>query len=340
MKKRIFIIAVVIALLLIVLLVIPFFHPLKVYNPLAGVYFYVHGTYAESYDYDTRERINIPSKCMLRPVEETSFLGGIRDSENVVKTIYIPNSVKKIGPVSFSAFNKLENIEGGKNVQIIDYCAFKKCESLSEIPTFEKLELIEESAFAECNLNKLYLPSSIKKIGNYAFGWNNISKIDVESKDVELGKLVFADNPFERAMGDFVIDENGRLQKYNGNDEIIVIPSDVTTIDGSFIFYNNNEKMNDVEIFILDSVSKITSESFLVSGNLKVFIPNSVTEIEEYDDAKQYVFQPDVTIVTTKGSTAEKYAKKYNLSYEIVDKIVYPDNTKRKSAVLPNPIKN
>lgn len=104
MKKRIRVFLLAAAVLLVVALLLPFVVPLKVYNPMAGVYFKVHGTYAVAIDY-AKQVVDIPSHFLLRPVTETDTVGVRSKGSQIVEEINIPDTVKKINGGSFSGYN-------------------------------------------------------------------------------------------------------------------------------------------------------------------------------------------------------------------------------------------
>lgn len=56
-------------------------------------------------------------------------------------------------------------------VEINSYC-FYKCSNLSEINIPNSVTTIKERAFSCCDLTSLVIPKSVKKIDDYAFGWN------------------------------------------------------------------------------------------------------------------------------------------------------------------------
>ena len=219
----------------------------------------------------------------------------------------------------------MKKIEGGKNIRYIGGNAFVSNQSLSEIPYFEKLEEIGEDAFCECNLSYLRLSDTVQRIGDGVFSYNNIKELDVDLNNVELGSQVFKNNPFQEEMGEFVIYPDDSLQAYNGDESKIIIPDGVTAVSGAFDGYGEDKDY--VEIYVPESVKKIDLFSFRTYCESRIYIPESVTDMRILatgtDDG---CFGLHSTIVTTEGSYAEEYAKRFDFDYEIVDKIEYPEN--------------
>ena len=324
-KKKLKYIPLIVIALFVIFLLLPFFVTIKIYNPFAGVYFKVHGTYAVAVDY-TKENTIIPNRCMFRPVTETGTLGIIDGKgSHVLESVHIPNTVQKIGDASFFGFDSLKEVTGGENVTIIEDGAFQGDDLLRKIPYFGSLEIIERHAFAECNLINLDLPNSVKEIGDEAFRWNSIKEFNADLTNVKLGYGVFRGNPFEKEMGEFAIYPDGSLQAYNGNKDIIIIPDGVKSISGAF--YRYGKELEDVEVYIPSTVETITAFSFIFYNRGTIYIPDSVKTIGHFEDGTQPTFS-NASIVTTKGSYAEEFAKEYNIDYTIVDEITIMSRTK------------
>ena len=320
-KKKLKYIPLIVITLFAIFLLLPFITTIKINNPFAGVYFKVHGTYAVAVDY-TKENVVIPNRCMFRPVTETGNVGIMAGKGHlVVESVRIPNTVQKIGVASFWEFDLLKEVTGGENVTIIEDGAFLGDDMLRDIPYFGDLETIGSDAFANCSLQYLELPSSVIEIGDEAFSFNSIKELKADLTNIKLGYSVFRANPFEKEMGEFAIYPDGSLQAYNGNKDIIIIPDGVTSISGAFFRYG--KELEDVEVYIPSTVKTITAFSFIFYNRGTIYIPDSVKTIGHFDDGTQPTFM-DASIVTTKGSYAEEFAKEYNIDYTIVDEIVPP----------------
>lgn len=107
-----------------------------------------------------------------------------------ISSVYLPDSVKIIGEGAFTFCSLLKEVCGGKNVKIIEYCAFRGCVSLEsfcfsnilqeigdqafegtklkQVSFCDKLEKIGAEAFYGCDIKSVTLPESIKEIGTSA----------------------------------------------------------------------------------------------------------------------------------------------------------------------------
>ena len=322
-KKIIKYIPAIIIIFILGFVLLPFIHPIEIYDSSQGIYFEVHGTYSVAIDYD-KPIIKIPTHFFFRPVEQISTKGVSSKGCDIVEEVEIPDSVTKIDVCAFNGYDSLKKVTGGKNVRYICDSAFQSDNLLAEIPYFENVEVIERNAFTDCCLLYLKLPKTIKEIGDEAFAYNQIEEIDADLNNVKLGAQVFRKNPFEKEMGEFVIYPDNSLQEYNGNSTTIVIPDEVTAVMGAFDGYG--EDMDYVEIYVPESVEKLGLFSFRTHCDTKIYLPASVQEMKVLATGKDDgCIGHYSTIVTTKGSYAEQYAKEFNIDYEIVDEIEYPE---------------
>lgn len=194
--------------------------------------------------------------------------------------------------------------------------------------------------FAFCGLEKtktINIPNSIKVIGAEAFAWcNNLQTINIPTSVTTIDAAAFAgndklksitipNNVTELGVGAFILCEN--LTNITLPNTISSIP--YATFAGCVslkkIDIPNSVKAIEKEAFSMtgfteftgpDTVTTIGYQVFSDCENLvKVTIPKTVTKIG--DD----IFEggsEDVTIYGEKGSYAEKYAKKNDISFKAI----------------------
>ena len=73
---------------------------------------------------------------------------------------------------SYSFSSNLKSIQLPNSIVEINTYCFYKCSNLSEINIPNSVTTIKERAFSCCDLTSLVIPKSVKKIDDYAFGWN------------------------------------------------------------------------------------------------------------------------------------------------------------------------
>ena len=141
--------------------------------------------------------------------------GGFRDMSNL-KSINIPNNVKKIAAYALRNDKALKTITIPASVVEIDYCAFQNCTGLSTITIPRRVEKIDEYAFSGCEFNTIKfendcmitefpifydmntlrvinIPRSVSSINNSNFrGDVGLSEIIIPSSVKKIGYNVFS----------------------------------------------------------------------------------------------------------------------------------------------------
>lgn len=249
------------------------------------------------------------------------------------KDVVIPKRLrtKKVNAIESSAFEKSEitSVTIGKNINYIGRSAFKECASLKSVKLAEGVKSIGESAFYGCKaLENISVPSTVEKIDDAAF-------FDTAIKDIDFSR------------NEHFVCENGVI--YNKDKTILyaalanadlsdyVLPETVNSIS-AFAFYNHKElksfTFNDgikkiynatfigcdslAEIKLPSSVVSIESAAFTGSGLKKIYITDGTKTIDKNAFLKM---EEQLTIVTTKGSEAEKFANENKFKCEIVDSL-------------------
>ena len=165
------------------------------------------------------------------------------------KSFTIPNSVQKVGELSFCAC-KLETIIFSDSVTSIGEYAFYACKNLTSITLGKNVKSISSHAFYKCiSLEKLEISEGLTYIHEQAFdscsGLKNIS----------------------------VSEQNTKFASLQGN----VYNKDFT----SLILYAKGKE--ETSFTIPDGVTVIANRAFIDCENLtQVTIPNSVNNIEEF----------------------------------------------------------
>lgn len=102
-------------------------------------------------------------------IKDGVLLRSFSTKENVV----VPDGVKEIGKYAFANgfnFNEgIENVVLPDTVLKVEDCAFLNCSCLSDIRMSQNISEIGSKAFMGCDINKVTLPKSIKKLGEDAF---------------------------------------------------------------------------------------------------------------------------------------------------------------------------
>ena len=198
--------------------------------------------------------------------------------------------------------------------------------------------MIYEFAFCDLeNTKTINIPDSVKVIGAEAFAWsNNLQTINIPTSVTTIDAAAFAgnnklqsitipDSVTELGAGAFILCEN--LTN-------VTLPNTISSIPyGTFAGCVSLKKIN-----IPSSVKAIEDEAFSMTGFTEFTVPDTITSIgaRAFSDCENLVkvtipktvtkigddiFEggsEDVTIYGEKGSYAEKYANKNDISFKAI----------------------
>ena len=96
--------------------------------------------------------------------------GSTFNSNSVITSITIPDSITLISDYAFSSCTSLTSVNMGNSITQIGNFAFAKCTALTSIRINGNLTCIGESAFVKCStLTSIIIPNSVAEIGATAF---------------------------------------------------------------------------------------------------------------------------------------------------------------------------
>ena len=199
-------------------------------------------------------------------IEEIGDNAFCSNNVGTLKSISLPQSVKKIGSGAFYGQEKLREVSLGGVVEI-GYAAFKYCPNLKQIVLPDTVETIGMSAFADTGLTSLTIPVNVTKLGG-AF----------VSDCASLTSLYIApeNTNFEMVDG-LLYDIPGKTLCYAmPNVAGAVVIRDGTVCIGSAVL-----KKHDITSAQLpNSLQKIDNEAFYGCRSLKeISLPEGLTDI-------------------------------------------------------------
>lgn len=135
--------------------------------------------------------VGIPILDYMSSIPEYMFIGRVNgDSVGFRGTIVIPGNIKKIGESAF-IYTSYETVKMLKGIQSIGKgCFFGSAVKTVIFP--EGLTKIEKQVCSNCpNLEKVYIPKSVTRIGEQAFGDDDNSNVLIvtEWRDSDAEKL-------------------------------------------------------------------------------------------------------------------------------------------------------
>ncbi|MDY2902472.1 MAG: leucine-rich repeat protein [Bacilli bacterium] len=235
------------------------------------------------------------------------------------------NRVTGVNDVSVgSAFENCTNLEkvtfaNNSMLKEISDNAFYGCTKITELKVPSSVEKIGNYAFAYCvNLigeyngseSEFVLSRNLKAIGNSVFLSTNISNISIDSNNENF--IVFNSTLYDKNITRLIV-------SYAKN--AFVVPSSVQTIE-EYAFFNNN----DITSINLSNVERINDYAFLnctklesVSGGSKVKYVN-----REAFTSTKWLDNNDIIIL---GSVLIKYNNETNTKYKIPSDVVTIGNS-------------
>ena len=240
----------------------------------------------------TSDKVIIPKDIDNQPVS-TIGNGAFMQNERITN-VEIPEGVMSLGNGAFSGCVGLTSIIIPSTVQFIGESAFNGCNALKSLELPDGIKEIPTNMLAiTYNLMEVVLPSSVEVIGDFAFYGSGIQSINLYEGLHKIGMNAFAH-----------CDEL----------ESIVIPNSVKEI-GPNAFWNCDKLVSaTLPIGIKTILSTTFSQDISIE---KVAIPKSVKSISM--SAFQDCYK--VNIWGFKGSEAEKFANKNNISFVTVEPV-------------------
>ena len=119
-------------------------------------------------------------------------IAGLAFQDTDIKSVYIPETVEKIGNGAFMGCENLKNIlfaheQPKYNLKEIGQSAFSGCSSLENIYLPPSVSGIEKNTFANSGLKEIILTENIDYIGEKAFNMcSNLERIIIENPDCEI----------------------------------------------------------------------------------------------------------------------------------------------------------
>ena len=230
------------------------------------------------------KKISIPAKYNGKDVTEISD-DAFNGAKNL-KTVTIPDTVKKIGASAFEGCAALESVTIPDSVVSLGRNAFAYCAALKSVTIGEGVELINDYTFASCILlDKITIGSRVKSIGEGAFGdCDSLVDITLPNSVTKIGAFAFSgcdklvnisipnsvvyigEEAFEKCNNiDFTEYNNGKYLGNSGNSYVVLMGVMDNSIDS---------------FSILNSTNVIYDGAFKNCNNIKsIVIPDNIMHI-------------------------------------------------------------
>lgn len=206
-----------------------------------------------------------------------SIIGKAVFKEKSAKKLIISNSVKIIGKEAF-LYSKIDEIIMNDGVLIIEERAFwgAKCNKIIFSKNLIEIQGGAFGVFEVKNSEKIELPETIRRIGNYAFGFSKL-QVALPQNIKEIEESIYAGTEIKEIR---IPSKINIIPEYSfgscKNLERVVIENATKDLN-KYIDYDED---GNVKIETITSTTKIGEEAFSRCERLKeVIFPNTITEI-------------------------------------------------------------
>lgn len=219
-----------------------------------------------------------------------------------ITSVTVPSSCNFVGESAFRDCTKLKKVVFEGSVSLSKY-VFQRCFNLETVEFKKSMLNIDDGAFRHCQSLKKVIINESKgncSIGAAAFyGCISLESITIPKNCTEINPLAFA-NCFK--LTKITVPSSTKFT-YSGDNAHIGYFYAAKTLSNAWrdIYYLS--KADGKTAVYYDTLSN------RAISNLSVRSGNMYLSMEKYTPVK-------VTMVVTKGSNAEKYAKKYGIAYE------------------------
>lgn len=136
---------------------------------------------------------NCESLVNISIPKSVTYLGSSAFSGTAIKSIEIPQGIKRIPSYLFKGCLSLEKVVIPDSVTVIEYYAFELCHSLREIEIPESVTRIEKCAFAYClTLTSITIGHSVTELGDELFASAvKLETVILPTSLTKIGKDIF-----------------------------------------------------------------------------------------------------------------------------------------------------
>lgn len=231
------------------------------------------------------------SKGLFSTSGERDVLGDALSYSSHLRSIVLPERLKRIGNGALRGCNELEEVIMPSGVRSLGDNAFDGCRRLEYITLNEGLESIGEECFEDCSeLHSVSLPRTLTEIGKRAFKGTSLQRVNLPSGLMTLGAAAFENTPLQ------VLDLPAATQIVDNDLGIMTKLEEITVENGSRYYTFEDGVLYDATGKVLlrlpaarsgyfampDDVEGIGPYAFSYSQLSRVSIPVNVAEIGDY----------------------------------------------------------
>ncbi len=225
----------------------------------------------------------IGSTAFCATFDSNKYFFGNQITTDQITSITLPDTIDKIGILSFGSNKSLTSINIPEGITHIPTMAFRQCTGLKNIDLPSTLKKIGPLAFYLCmGLTDIIVPEGVTEIGGYGFGrCESAVNISLPETLTTLGEYAFSENLLltEASLPDSLVNVGDGIFWYCEQLESVKLPANLERI-GARMFYRT--ALNSIDI--PETVTEIGFEAFDESlGTMSsIVLPEGLKRIEPY----------------------------------------------------------
>lgn len=247
----------------------------------------------------------------MQKLENHKFPWFEKNSSELITNVIIEDGVESISDMAFYG-TSIKSISFPNSVKKIGKSSIANCAELEKITLSDNISEIPTGAFnSDYKLTSIELPTKLTSIGASAFlNCESLESIDIPDTVTEIGD---------------------RCNENHNLNEVVFSPNTKSVEMTAFSGCSNLKNID-----LPDGLEKIGKMAFLSSVNARIYIPQSVTDIEKN------AFNDNAVIYGYANSAAEEFAKNNDIKFvavnshdEYLSLLTYSDtdNSSYKSAI-------
>lgn len=167
----------------------------------------------DAFLYSSIQSIKIPKS--VKSIGNDAFFG------SDLTSIVIPAGVKSLGSGVLCNCESLKSAVIESGLERIEAYFFSNCKALESVTIPSTIKVIDEGAFMGCaKLTKIDLPQGLKSIGEDAFSNTGLTSVTVPSSVTKIGKYAFPDNCKVNNEAPLIINNEGEAVSLDEASEI------------------------------------------------------------------------------------------------------------------------